>query len=107
MDDEKKIFVLDIGVVDSVACKAEYSDMNKLMLALERANIQLTNWEESASQQARNTEFYRSIIVQIGNMFGDAAKIADDGSVMGDVLALKVPELVAKLIKGNNEIHTN
>lgn len=55
------------------------------------------NWRETAEQCQRNTEFYRGIVQQIGEMFGDAAKTSDDGSLQDSVLALKIPELVANL----------
>lgn len=54
-------------------------------------------WEESAAQFHRNECFYRDLIHQIGKPFGVAAMTSDDGSVQQDILALKVPELVAVL----------
>lgn len=54
----------------------------------------LAVWMEEASIYNRNAGFYRSIIEEIGKMFGDAAKTSDDGSLQEDVLALRVPELV-------------
>lgn len=54
-------------------------------------------WEESAAQFHRNECFYRDLIHQIGKPFGVAAMTSDDGSVQQDILALKVPELVAAL----------
>ncbi len=55
-------------------------------------------WMETAAMHHRNEEFYRGIVCQIGEMFGMVARTSDDGSVQEDVLALKVPELVARLI---------
>lgn len=55
-------------------------------------------WETTAAQNQRNCDFYQGIVTQIGEMFGEEAKTADDGSVGDSVLALKVPELVAKLL---------
>ena len=52
-------------------------------------------WMESSAQNQRDTDFYRGIVTQIGNLFGDAARTSDDGSLQEDVLALRVPELVA------------
>ncbi len=65
------------------------------------AQINITsNWESTAAQHLRNEEYYRSLVVQIGEMFGIMSKISDDGSVQDSVLALKVPELVQQhLIK--------
>ena len=54
-----------------------------------------TAWEESARLYAGNAEFYRGLVREIGAMFGPVAYTSDDGSVQDEVLALKVPELVA------------
>ena len=51
-------------------------------------------WEETAKQSHRNCDFYRGLVVLIGEMMGDAAYMSDDGSKQQDVLCLKVPELV-------------
>jgi hypothetical protein len=59
---------------------------------------QKNGWEESAAQFARNTDFYRGLVVRIGEMLGDEARTADDGSVYEDVLCIKVPELVEKAL---------
>jgi hypothetical protein len=56
-------------------------------------------WKETAEQHCRNELFYRDIVRQIGEMFGVAARTSDDGSIQQDVLALRVPELVAALLK--------
>lgn len=55
------------------------------------------NWEETAAQYARNADYYRDLVVQIGKHFGEKARTSDDGSVQDDVLCAKVPELVAEL----------
>lgn len=56
------------------------------------------NWQKTAAQNARNQEFYYGLVTDIGNMFGLRARIADDGTICENVLALRVPELVAELI---------
>lgn len=61
---------------------------------LEQAISERNHWCEIAMQHLRNEEFYRGIVRQVGEMFGEAAKTSDDGSLQEDVLALKVPELV-------------
>jgi hypothetical protein len=58
---------------------------------------EVATWQETAGQAMRDRDFYRSIVTQIGEMFGDAAKTSDDGTVQQDVLALKVPECVRRL----------
>ena len=51
-------------------------------------------WEDTARQESRNAAFYRGIVERCGKAFGVAARAQDDGGVVDDVLALKVPELV-------------
>lgn len=75
----------------------------ELTAALKRAQAERAAWQNTAEQAQRNTEFYHGIVGQIGEMFGPAAKTANDGTVGDSVLALKVPELVAALIKDIEE----
>lgn len=62
-------------------------------------------WQETAAQAYRDVEFYRGIVHQVGEMFGVAARTSDDGSIQEDVLALRVPELVAELRKDSECWH--
>lgn len=55
-------------------------------------------WEETAAQMSRNADYYRGLVVKIGEMFGENAYISDDGSKQDSVLCAKVPELVQELI---------
>lgn len=64
-----------------------------------------SGWEEIANQHYRNEEFYRGLVHQIGNMFGIAARTSDDGSIQDSVIALRVPELVARVLQKLEEIH--
>lgn len=68
---------------------------------LEAENARLRSWEESARQFARNQEFFQGLVTQIGEMFGQTARVSDDGSVQDSVLALKVPELVKESLAEN------
>jgi hypothetical protein len=65
---------------------------------LSAVSSQRDNWKETAEQHTRNQEFYHGIVTDIGNMFGLPARLTDGGTICEDVLALKVPELVAQLI---------
>ena len=56
------------------------------------------------NEPCRATDFYRGIVTKIGNMFGDAARTSDDGSVQENVLAIKVMELVGELKKRDEEL---
>jgi len=58
-------------------------------------------WEQEAMRYAQGMDFYRGLLRQIGETLGVDAYMADDGSVMEDPLALKIPELVRELIGKN------
>lgn len=53
---------------------------------------------DTAQEFSNGLEFYRDLVHRIGELFGDAARTSDDGSVQQDILALKVPELVEKAL---------
>ncbi len=46
-----------------------------------------------------DAKFYRSIVVAIGELFGDAARTDDEGVIQDSVLALRVRELVAQCVE--------
>jgi len=49
---------------------------------------------EIIAQLHDNVAFYHGLVNQIGELFGDAARTRDDGSIQQEVLTLNVPELV-------------
>lgn len=55
-------------------------------------------WMETAAFHSRNEDYYRSLVVKIGEMIGDAAYTDDAGDLHDSVLCAKVPELVAEMI---------
>lgn len=59
-------------------------------------------WEETARQAHEGREYYRRLLVAIGEMFGEAAHIYDDGSWSEDVSVANVPELVRLLMAAAN-----
>jgi hypothetical protein len=59
-------------------------------------------WEETAARNCRDAEYYRSLVVLIGQMLGPSAYVSDDGSVQTSVLCAKVPELVRGLVQRFN-----
>ena len=67
---------------------------------IDREQQKATRWLETAHQHHRNEEYYRGLVVQIGEMLGDAAFIADDGVKHLDVLCAKVPDLVRARLAG-------
>lgn len=64
----------------------------------------LKAWLLDLAREHRNCEFYRGLVVMVGEMFGAEAKTSDDGSLQDSVLALKVPELVQAAVteRGNH-----
>ena len=72
-------------------------DIPLLFAALEEALQERDNWENDARERQRNTEFYQSLIDEIGGHFGEVAFIRDDGSKSDSILRAKVPELVERL----------
>lgn len=67
-------------------------------LAEEFANI-LAGWIETAAQFARNSDFYRDLLIQVARCLGPEVFISDDGSVQDEPLLLKIPELIERLVK--------
>jgi len=43
-------------------------------------------------------DYYRGLVVRVGNMIGEPAHIADDGTRRDDVLCAKVPGLVHDIL---------
>lgn len=59
----------------------------------------LTNILIDQAREHANTEYYRGIVVKIGELLGKEAYVCDDGSVQDDVLCAKVFELVEKKLQ--------
>ena len=60
-------------------------------------------FEQLARSYANNADYYRRLVVQIGETLGPSAYVADDGSVTADVLCAKVPEIVVSLKRERDE----
>jgi len=65
--------------------------------AQREAEQRTLGWEDTARQYALNVDYYRDIVTEIGELFGDEAKTAADGVGHDDVLRAKVPDLVRSL----------
>jgi hypothetical protein len=79
--------------IESILKNKDLSDEQKK----EQLIRHCANWIQSYAQESDNSNFYRSIVTQIGEMFGETAKTSEDGSIQEDILTLKVPELVKEL----------
>lgn len=65
---------------------------------IELAIAQRNGWCDTAAQHLRNEEYYRGLVIKIGEMLGPDAYVSDDGSIQDSVLCAKVPELIARLV---------
>lgn len=70
-----------------------HEELLKKLLKLRDLTV---GWIDSAAMFQRNSDYYRGLVVEIGELFGEEAKTSDDGSVQDGVLCAKVPELVKK-----------
>lgn len=52
--------------------------------------------EEDALRFARNEEYYRGLLTQIGASIGPIALVQDDGGIVDEPLCAKLPELVQR-----------
>jgi len=82
-DPETKDRVMDVDLAEAVAKR-------------------IAAWMDSAAEFARNADYYRGLVVRIGEAIGEQAYIADDGSRSEDVLCAKVPELCESLISSRS-----
>ncbi len=64
----------------------------------------LIAWYDTAAQHARNEEYYRGLLIKIGEILGPEAYISDDGSVQDHVLCAKVPDLVIQRLEAVKEL---
>ena len=79
-DEETKHIEIDVRIAEAVARR----------IAL---------WMQTAAQNEKNADYYRSLVVRCGEAIGEEAYIADDGGRSDDVLCAKVPELVEALVR--------
>ena len=70
------------------------SDIDRINSCAEEITLHTDNWEETARQNQLNTDYYHSLVEEIGKELGQEAYISDDGSIQQDVICAKVPELV-------------
>ena len=75
---------------------AVVNDKTRLEAEVERTR---DAWMETAAFHHRNEEYYRGLVIQIGEMLPlPDAYVSDDGSGQDSVLCAKVPELVQALV---------
>jgi len=110
MHDTTEDHPMDVAAREAVArgwCEPETSGQEMDAVLAEAISRPVSNalrhWFDTAAQHARNEEYYRGLVQEIGLMLGKDAFISDDGSVQQDVLCAKVPELVRARINGEGD----
>ena len=59
------------------------------------------SWRQAAEQHHRNEQWYRGLLVKLGQRLGEPVYVSDDGSVSDEPLILKVVERLEQLINRN------
>jgi len=72
----------------------DHKDREMNVVLAEAVARRISAWMDTAAQNARNTEYYRGLLVRCGKAIGDRAYIADDGTRSEDVLCAKIPKIV-------------
>ena len=88
-------------------CDSETEHLTMIPELAEAVAKRICLWMEAAAQQSRNAEFYAGLLDKCAENLGPLAEqayISDDGSVQDEPLALKIPELVAKLASLSQQI---
>ena len=78
-DDETKHLVMEPALAEAVARRID-------------------SWMEIAAEYARNAEFYHGLLMDCGRLLWPDTYIQDDGGVVDEPLALKIPEVLARRI---------
>lgn len=84
-------------------CDEETSHIPMDVTLAEAVAKRIAVWMDTSAQGYRDAEFYRNLLHRCGQFLGVEAYTSDDGTVQEEVLALKVPELVEKLVKQNTQ----
>ena len=95
----------DGSEIDVLQRHGRYVEAAEKLEQLEAENARLEterdNWIETAREYANDADFFRSLVVKCGVAIGAESYIQDDGGISEDVLCIKVPTLVEKLIAEN------
>jgi len=65
---------------------------------IEQAVRERNSWINTAASYSRNADYYRGLLINIGEMIGVRAYTQDDGNVTDTVLCAKIPEIIEGLL---------
>lgn len=80
----------------------EKYEIDQLKYKINLLDQECNNWMETAKQNLKNTEYYKNIVVSIGELFENSF-ICDDGAISNDVLCGKVYEVVKEYVDEMNQ----
>ena len=82
-------------------CDSDTSHIEMDVLLAEAVARRIASWMDTAAQMQRNAEFYSGLLDDCAKHLGPRAYTADDGAVMDEPIRLRVPELVAEMVRAN------
>ncbi len=80
-------------------CDDDTSGIEMDVRLAEAVARRIAAWMDTAAQAQRNADFYRGLVDECAKHLGPRAFTADDGTVLPDPVRLRVPELVAELVR--------
>lgn len=81
------------GILEDVKDNQDAEAFNDF---LQRVETLVAYWITTYAIEARDTEYYRSLVVAIGKQVGVDAYTQDDGKLSTDVLCTKVPDIIRR-----------
>jgi hypothetical protein len=72
--------------------------ISSLELSLAEATTSASAWRETAARHCRNEAFYRDLVTDCGYVLGGNCFVQNDGGVVSEPLALRVPEVVREVV---------
>jgi len=75
-------------------CDKETENIEMDVVLADAIAKRISIWMQTAAQYHRNTDYYRGLLEQCGEIIGEEAYIADDGTRMEDVLCAKIPGII-------------
>jgi hypothetical protein len=78
-------------------------EQDALFKLLKREEEHTTAWRNVVAESYEDSAYYRGLLLEIGQMFGDEAHFSDDGTYQEGILVAKLPDLVRKLIDERNQ----
>ncbi len=89
---------------DAAGNAANPSELARLRAENAQLTAEVAGWRSTAEQHCRNEQYYRGMLLRIGEALGPEVKTCDDGTIVPDVLVAKVPEVALARISENSRL---